>query len=114
MNAAAKALAQNSFVVRQGRSIVITPQIIGLLMLIVAVLASALSVVYIKDLDRQLFSQLQMLDQARDGLRVEWGQLLLEQNTWAAPARVQALAQNQLGMVFPDPKDVVLVSVKSS
>jgi cell division protein FtsL len=56
-----------------------------------------------------LFSELQTLEQARDTLHVKSSQLLLEQNTWAAPVRVQAMAQQQLGMVVPVSKDIVTI-----
>lgn len=111
MNAAAKALTQGSFITTRTQSFVLSRQTLGLLLLIMAVLASALSVVYVKALDRDLFADLQTLQQTRDDLRVEAGQLLLEQNTWAAPARVQSIAQQALNMVVPGPKDVVAITI---
>lgn len=114
MNAAARALAAGSWSGLSSISITISRQMIGVILLIISVLASALAVVYVEDLDRQLFSQLQTLKQQRDELHSQWGQLLLEQNTWAAPARVQAIAQQQLGMLLPAPKDVQLVTLGSA
>ena len=111
MNAAARALAQGSLVTINARSLWLSRQIIGLFLLLIALLASAVAVVYVKALDRQLFSDLQTLQQARDDLRVAAGQLMLEQNTLAAPERVQAIAQQQLGMVVPDAKDTVEISL---
>jgi cell division protein FtsL len=110
MNAASRAL-QSSFVNVNPRVLVISRQMLGLFLLIIALLASAVSVVYVKSLDRQLFSDLQTLQQTRDDLRVEAGQLLLEQNTLAAPERVQAIAQQQLGMIVPGTKDIVAISL---
>jgi cell division protein FtsL len=111
MNAAARALAQGSFVNVNPRALVLSRQMLGLVLLLIALLASAVSVVYVKALDRQLFSDLQILQQTRDDLRVTAGQLLLEQNTLAAPERVQAIAQQQLNMVVPAAKDVVAISL---
>jgi cell division protein FtsL len=111
MNAAARALAQGSLTHVSGYSFTLSRELLGVVFLIVAVLASALAVVYIKDLDRQLFSELQSLNQTREELKVEWGQLVLEQNTWAATARVQTIAQQQMGMVLPAAKDITLVSI---
>lgn len=111
MNAAARALAHGSFVSVNPRALVLSKQMLGLFLLIIALLASAVAVVYVKSQDRQLFSDLQTLQQTRDDLRVEAGQLLLEQNTLAAPERVQAIAQQQLNMVVPTAKDVVAISV---
>lgn len=111
MNAAARALTQSSFMTVSGRSLTLSSQMFGVILLIVAVLASALSVVYVKNLNRQLFSELHMLKQTREELRIESGRLALEQNTWAASGRVQALAQQQSSMVVPTPSNIVLVSL---
>ncbi|GAB4223704.1 MAG: hypothetical protein Tsb005_19480 [Gammaproteobacteria bacterium] len=75
---------------------------LGLLLLIGMVLISAFLVVYVKDLDRRLFSQVQTEQQVRNKLQVEWGQLLLEQSTLATQARVQTIARDQLNMHSPD------------
>lgn len=108
MNAAARALAQSSLANNSARSWVFSAPTFGLILLMLAVLASALAVIYVKELERSLFNDLQNLEQARDVLRVQTSQLLLEQNTWAAPVRVQAMAQ-QLGMVVPVAKDIVTI-----
>lgn len=112
MNAASRALAQNPLITMNGRFSAISAQTWGAMLLLIAVLASALAIVYVKDLERKLFIELQGLQQTRDSLRTEWGQLLLEQNTWAAPVRVQALAQQQLGMIVPGAKDIVVATLK--
>lgn len=109
MNAAARALEGS---LSSSRSWAFSAQTLGLLLLMIALLASALSIIYVKALERNLFSELQGLQQARDSLRTEWGQLLLEQNTWAAPVRIQNIAQKQLGMIVPAAKDVMLVTSK--
>lgn len=114
MNAAARALTHGSLVTVGTRSFVLTRQMIGLLLLIIAVLASALSVVYVAAQDRQLFSDLQTLQQTRDDLRVQAGQLLLEQNTLAAPERVQAIAQQQVSMIVPSGKDVETITINAN
>ncbi len=111
MNAAAKALAQGTFVSASQSTATLSSQMLGVILLIVAVLTSAFSVVYVKALDRNLFSQLQVVQEQHDDLNVKWGQLLLEENTWAAPARVQAIAQQQLGMVVPTSKEVAVIAV---
>ena len=40
---------------------------------------------------------------------VEWGQLQLEQSTWATQGRVEGLAREPLGMISPAPDAVVIV-----
>jgi cell division protein FtsL len=115
MNAAARALAGGNLAPAgvRFRTITISSQMLGLILLVVAVLASAVAVVYVKNLDRQLFGDLQSLKQTRSDLHMQNGQLLLEQNTLATPARVQAVAQQQLGMGIPATKDINVVTLTS-
>lgn len=77
--------------------------------LLLAVIASALSVVYTKHYSRKLFIVLQNLESARDEMNIEWGQLQLEQSTWATHGRVEGLAREQLKMINPNPDTVVIV-----
>ena len=67
----------------------------------VAVLASALGVVHGKQEARNQFNELQKLTTQRDDLDIEWGQLQLEQSTWATHGRVEQVAHDSLGMVTP-------------
>lgn len=75
----------------------------------VLVLSSALGVVYIKYLNRNLHIQLEQLQDARDNLHVEWTQLLLEQGTLASDVRVEKIAREKLGMTVPSPKEIVVI-----
>lgn len=77
--------------------------------LALVVLASALAVVYAKYQSRTLFAELQDLKRAQDQMDVEWGQLQLEQSTWAAHGRVESIARKRLGMVLPEPQQVVVI-----
>jgi len=83
---------------------------IFLILLAAAVLLSALSVVYSKHHSRKLFVELQALEGMRDGLNIEWGQLQLEQSTWAMPSRVEQIARTRLQMDVPAPDQIVIVS----
>lgn len=107
MNAAARALAQGTFTAENIREMALTPRNIILSILLLCVLASACGVVYLKDLNRRLFFELQSLQQQRDELNVQAGQLLLEQNTWSTQARVQQIAQSVLTMDVPAKQIVV-------
>jgi cell division protein FtsL len=110
MNAAAKALAQGSLASGNVRSIVLSRDNVGVVMLLLIVLTTAFAVVYVKDLNRRLFMELDGLKQARVQLKEEAGQLLLEQNTWATQARIQHEAQEKLGMVVPSPRMITIVT----
>lgn len=89
-------------IVKQNMSLVI---LIGLLLI------SAFGVVYIRDLHRRLFIEIQSAQKSADTMQVEWGQLLLEQSTWAAPARVQELAQDRLAMQVPALRAINVVTI---
>jgi len=75
----------------------------------VAVLASALGVVYGKQEARNRFNELQKLTTQRDDLDIEWGQLQLEQSTWATHGRVEQVAHDDLGMVTPQASELRIV-----
>lgn len=77
--------------------------------LIIALVLSAFSVIYIKDLNRRLFIQYQSQQAIHDRLYEDWGKLLLEQSTWSTHSRVQKIAENRLNMSMPNPKDVVVL-----
>lgn len=82
----------------------------GLLVaLVLAVLASAIGVIYAKHEGRKQFVQLQALERQRDQMNVEWGQLQLEQGTWATHSRVERVARKRLGMQMPDAESVVII-----
>ena len=78
-------------------------------LLSLAVLGTAIGVVYTKHESRKLFAQLQSMQKVRDHLNVEWGRLQLEQSTWATHGRIERLAHNRLGMIMPAPSAVVIV-----
>ena len=83
---------------------------VALLMLLV--IASAFSIVYIKDLNRRLLIDFQSQTTQMQAHKTKRGQLLLEESTWARQSRVQQIAENQLDMVMPTSKDVVLLQTK--
>ncbi|MFN3985273.1 MAG: cell division protein FtsL [Rhodocyclaceae bacterium] len=77
--------------------------------LLAIVVASALGVVASQHQARKLFIELERAQARAHELEVEWGQLQLEQSTWAALARVERIARDRLGMVAPKPGQVVVV-----
>jgi cell division protein FtsL len=82
---------------------------LGLLMLWLIVMASAVGVVWSKQQSRNQFVELQQLQKERDQLDIEWGQLRLEQSTWVTYGRIEKVARDDLHMVVPDPNEVHLV-----
>jgi cell division protein FtsL len=80
-----------------------------LLLLLMAVVASAIGVVYARQQSRILFGELTRLTKEKDDLDTEFGRLELEQATWAEPNRIEQVARGQLGMVSPGAADTVVV-----
>lgn len=109
MNAASRALAEGSFIGGNVRSMAFSSRNLLLALLIIILFFTGCAVVYVKELNRRYFYELQTLQQSRDELNIELGQLLLEQNTWATPARIQAIAQKDLAMDLPSPHSIVMV-----
>jgi cell division protein FtsL len=81
----------------------------GLLVLLLAVIVSAVGVVYAKHQGRKLFVELQALGNERDAMDVEWGQLQLEQSTLTTQGQVERAAHERLGMVNLSPANMVIV-----
>jgi len=67
--------------------------------LLLAVVASSIAVVWARHQDRVAFVQLSKMQNERDALNVEFGRLELEQATWASPSRIEQIARGQLGMI---------------
>ncbi|MGH8158487.1 MAG: cell division protein FtsL [Rhodanobacter sp.] len=80
-----------------------------MLILLVAVLATALGVVWTRHESRVLFVNLTAMQNQRDELNIEYGQLELEQATYAEPRRIDDEARQRLGMVDPRPQDIRLL-----
>jgi cell division protein FtsL len=74
-----------------------------------ALLGSALGVIYGKHEARNRFNDLQRLTRERDELDIEWGQLQLEQSTWATNGRVESVARDELHMIIPQATDLRIV-----
>jgi cell division protein FtsL len=81
----------------------------ALLLLIAMAVASALGVVYTKYRTRMLFADVEKLQQALDFYEEEWGQLQLEQNTWAEHSRIERMARARLGMVLPTRETTIYI-----
>jgi cell division protein FtsL len=78
-------------------------------LLLGAVIASAIGVVYSIQQSRELFVELTKLGNERDDLNFEFGRLELEQATWAENNRVEQIARGRLGMVSPNAAETVVI-----
>ncbi|UCH47940.1 MAG: cell division protein FtsL [Betaproteobacteria bacterium] len=71
-------------------------------MLFAALLVCALALVTSQHQARRLFVQLQDEQQRGRDLEIEFGQLQLEQSTWAMQSRIEQVASMKLGMRVPE------------
>jgi cell division protein FtsL len=76
----------------------------------VVLLVSALVTVYVQHYRRMQYVDLRKLERERDAMQVEWGQLKLEQSTWATHERIERLALEKLNMYMPPASEIVLVN----
>ena len=74
-----------------------------------AVLGSAMQVIYARHKARDLFVHLERLNAERDSLEMEWGRLQLEQSYWSSHAFVERVANAKLQMNLPQTREVRIV-----
>ena len=79
----------------------VTTMVVGM-----ALVVTAVSVVYVKHRSRTLFVELQSLERDRDRLNIEWTQLTLENTAWATHDRIEQVASKQLSFRMPTPADM--------
>lgn len=70
-------------------------------LLLAALVICAMAVVASQHKARKLYVELQREQSAAKQLEVEWGQLQLEQGTWATHARIERIATRELNMRLP-------------
>lgn len=83
--------------------------ILLLMVLAVVCVISAIALVYTKHESRKLFVELEQLTTERDELNIEWGQLQIEQSTWATHARIERVALEELALKRPAPTEIYLI-----
>lgn len=70
---------------------------------------SAMALVYTKHEARKLFVELEQLTVARDELNIEWGQLQIEQSTWATHGRIERVATEDLALTRPLATEIFVI-----
>ena len=79
-----------------------------ILLLAVAVVGNAITIVYTSHVSRSYISQWDQMLQERDRLDIEWRNLLLEEQSQSEITRI---ASKQLNMSRPLPKEEVVVRI---
>ncbi|MDI1299227.1 cell division protein FtsL [Methylotenera sp.] len=80
------------------------------LILFFALMFSALGLVNSQHKARNLYIELERANQAAKQTEQEYGQLQLEQSTWAMHSRIEQIASQQMQMQVPDAKRVQVIS----
>lgn len=70
---------------------------------------AAMAIIYTKHESRKLFVELEQLTTDRDELNIEWGQLQIEQSTWANHARIERVAAEELSLARPASTDINVI-----
>ena len=112
MNAAARALTQGILIAASPariRALTLSRQAATVLLLMLSIILSALSLVTLSDSNRKMVSQMASLQQDKNLLQTQYGQLLLEKNTWVSPSRVERAAKQDSNLNFPVPQKVVII-----
>ena len=73
-------------------------------------IVTALATVTAQHKSRKLYVELQQQQDAANQYEVEWGQLQLEQSTWAMHSRIEDIAEKRLDMQVPDPEHIQVVT----
>lgn len=89
-------------------------QLLLVLLLWLAMVASALGVIYVAYDTRVKFNALETLRREHNQLQVEWGQYLLEESTWATYGRIEKLAAEKLSMRVPESEQIIMVTPDES
>jgi len=110
MNAYVKALQHRALTIR-ALPISLT-KMHGLVFgLALAVLLSAFSLIYVKDMNRRLMSDLQTAQVQYAALHSHWSQLLVKEGSLASQAHVAKVATTKMQMVMPKPRDIKMIAV---
>ena len=79
------------------------------LILFMVLILTALGVITSQHKSRKLYVELQQQQDTAKQYDIEWGQLQLEQSTWAMHSRIEQIANQQLHMQVPDARRIQVV-----
>jgi len=84
------------------------------LLLVLFLVMCALGIVTAQHKARKIFIELQQEQELAKKMEVEWGQLQLEQSTWAMHTRIEKIATAYLQMQVPDASRIQVVQPAAS
>lgn len=112
MNAAARAISETKLFSGHWSETRLSKQSITIIFLLVSILATALTVVYVINEYRLSLSNLEQLEQHTHHLQVQWGRLLLEQASLSTPERIGQEAVRTLNMHLPLDKQTFVLQAQ--
>ncbi|MCB5188592.1 cell division protein FtsL [Methylobacillus caricis] len=80
------------------------------LILFLVLIVTALGVITAQHKARKLYIELQQQQDASKLYEIEWGQLQLEQSTWAMHSRIEQIAEKRLNMQVPETNRIQVVA----
>lgn len=80
------------------------------LILFLVVIVAALGVITSQHKARKIYIELQQQEEMAKQYEIEWGQLQLEQSTWAMHSRIERIAEKRLNMQVPDSARIQVVA----
>jgi cell division protein FtsL len=78
-------------------------------LLVVALMLSAIAVIYSKYQSRLVFMEIQKKEKELDNYEVEWGRLQLELTTLTEENRVEIEARNRLMLTLPSQDKIIYI-----
>ena len=84
-------------------------ELVGVLALAAAVVASGIWIVDVEHRSRTLFVAAEEQARELDRLQVDWGRLQIEQSTYATHSRIEMLARQRLRLTEPDDDALAVV-----
>jgi cell division protein FtsL len=82
---------------------------VGIIVLLVMLMMSALAVIYCKNYSRSIFIEIERHERSLDQYEVEWGQMQLELSTLAEQNRVERIAKERLKLVMPPHESIIYI-----
>ncbi|MGV3580697.1 MAG: cell division protein FtsL [Methylophilus sp.] len=84
------------------------------LILFGVLMLTALGVITAQHKARKLYFELEQQEELASSYQTEYGQLQLEQSTWAMHSRLEEYAQDKLGMQVPDMKHIQVINLEAT
>ena len=84
-------------------------EIVGVVALAAAVVATGIWIVEVEHRSRQLFIETEAQNREHDRLQTDWGRLQIEQGMFATHSRIEALVRQRLDLTVPSGDQLVVV-----